>query len=152
MAPDLEFVFEVQAAVGGVPVELGETSLGRRRIIPISNGAVAGPRLNGAILPGGVDWQLIRPDGVAEIEARYVLQATDGALISVVNRGLRHGPPEIMQHLIEGQPVDSGAYYFRTTPEFEVAAGPHDWLTRSIFIGIGVREPKEVRIWVFSVR
>jgi hypothetical protein len=96
MTVDLEFAFEVQASVG-IPIELGETQFGRRRIVPIESGMVSGPRLDGVILPGGADWQLIRRDGVAEIEARYTLQADDGALIAVINRGVRHGPPDVMR-------------------------------------------------------
>jgi hypothetical protein len=151
MEAGLEFVFEVRAEVGQ-PVKLGETPHGRRRIIPIARGTVSGPRLSGAVLSGGADWQLIRADGVAEIEARYTIQADDGALISVVNRGLRHGPPEVMRRLIAGEKVDPESYYFRTAPVFEVAAGPHDWLMRSLFVGAGIREPHDVRIKVFAVR
>lgn len=150
MTPTLEFAFEVEAKVGA-PLELGQAPLGRRRVIPIESGVVRGPRLNGVVLPGGADWQIIRADGVAQIEARYTLRAEDGALISVVNAGLRHAPPEIMQRLIAGQPVDPNSYYFRTSPVFEVAAGPHEWLTRSIFVGVGIRNPADVRIRVFAV-
>ena len=32
------------------------------------------------VLPGGGDWQTIRDDGVAELEARYTLRTDDGAL------------------------------------------------------------------------
>jgi hypothetical protein len=149
MDPTLEFQFEVCAMVGAA-MELGETARGRRRIIPIERGIVTGPKLSGTVLPGGADWQLIRTDGVAEIEARYTIRAHDGALISVVNRGLRHGPPEVMRKLIAGERVDPAAYYFRTAPVFEVAAGPHDWLMRSLFLGVGIREPREVRIQVFA--
>ena len=151
MSVDLDFVFEVEAKVAA-PQELGQTPLGRRRIIPIEAGVVRGPRLNGIVLPGGADWQIIRADGVAQIEARYTIRADDGALISVVNCGLRHGPPDVMQRLIAGEPVDPSSYYFRTTPVFEVAAGPHDWLCRSVFIGVGTRNPQDVRIRVFAVR
>jgi hypothetical protein len=151
MDSKLEFVFEIEAKVGA-PLELGQTPLGRRRVIPIESGVVRGPGLNAIVLPGGADWQIIRADGIAQIEARYTIQADDGALISVVNCGLRHGPPEIMQRLIAGEEVDPASYYFRTTPVFEVASGPHDWLCRSVFVGVGTRHPCDVRIRVFAVR
>jgi hypothetical protein len=121
MTAMLQFRFEVYADVSPA-IELGETVHGRRRIIPIERGTVTGPSLTGILLRGGADWQLIRNDGVAEIEARYTIRASDGTLISVVNRGLRHGPPEIMSRLIAGEPVDPSSYYFRTAPVFEVAA------------------------------
>ena len=55
-------------------VVVGHGPTGERRIVPILGGTVVGPRLSGDILPGGADYQLIRPDGVAEIEARYTLR------------------------------------------------------------------------------
>lgn len=144
------FVFEARVDVG-VPQELGETAAGRRRVVPIVGGTFAGPRLAGTIMPGGADWQLIRPDGVAELDARYWLRTDDGAGIAVVNRALRRGPAEVMAKLAAGEPVDPALYYFRGTPAFQAPAGRHDWLNGSIFIAEGVREPKRVVIRVFEV-
>ena len=148
--PALEFVFRLDVTVAA-PLELGPTHLGRRRVIPITGGTITGPRLKGRVLPGGADWQVIRADGTAELDARYTLEADDGALISVVNRGLRHGPPEIVAKLIAGAAVDPSTYYFRCTPAFETAAPAHQWLTRSIFVATGVRHPDRVEIAVYAV-
>ena len=148
--PRLDFVFALDVRVASA-LELGESHLGRRRVIAITGGTVAGPRLSGVVLPGGADWQVIRPDGVAELEARYTLQADDGAFIGVINRGLRHGPAAVMQRLLAGEPVDPAAYYFRCTPVFETAAAAHQWLTRTIFIGSGARHADRVAINVFAV-
>jgi len=150
-APALDFAFALRVAVAPA-LELGSTHLGRRRVIAITGGTVAGPRLNGVVLPGGADWQVIRGDGVAELEARYMLQADDGGLIAVVNRGLRHGPDAVMRKLIAGEPVDPGAYYFRCTPVFETAAPAHQWLTRTVFVARGARHPDRVEISVYAVR
>ena len=76
------------------PLDLGDVGKGRRRIVPISGGEFSGPVLRGTVLPGGADWQIMRSDGVAELEARYTLRTDDGALIDVRNVALRHGPPE----------------------------------------------------------
>jgi hypothetical protein len=150
MSPTTEFAFDLQATVD-TPQEVGDTPAGKRRFIPITGGRFAGPRLKGIVMPGGADAQVIRPDGVTDLVARYTLKAEDGTLIYVVNRGLRHGPPEIMQRLMRGEAVDPASYYFRTTPSFEVAAGPHDWLNRSIFVGIGARYAAEVHVRYFRV-
>src|SRR5437763_893594 len=91
-APTLEFVFEVIATLAP-PLEIGRTAQGERRIIPIAGGTFAGPGINGRVLPVGADWQLIRPDGVTELDARYTVETSAGALICVSNRGIRHGPP-----------------------------------------------------------
>ncbi len=148
--PVLDFAFALSVEVAA-PLELGSTHLGRRRIIAISGGRVAGPRLSGTVLPGGADWQIIRLDGVTELEARYTLRADDGGLVSVVNRGLRHGPEAVMKKLIAGEPVDPATYYFRCMPVFETAAPAHQWLTRTVFIASGARHPDRVEIDVFAV-
>ena len=92
------------------PQELGDTPLGRRRIIAITGGRFSGARLSGRVLPGGADWQVIRSDGVADLDARYTLETNDGALIYVHNRGYRHGPPEILKKLISGEDVNPSLY------------------------------------------
>jgi len=81
------------------PLLVGEGPYGERRIINITGGAFAGPRLSGRVLPGGADWQIIRKDGIAELTARYTLKTNDGALIYITNWGLRHGPKDVMERL-----------------------------------------------------
>jgi hypothetical protein len=146
----LDFAFPLSVQVAP-PLELGQTHLGRRRIIAITGGSVAGPRLDGVVLRGGADWQIIRADGVAELEARYTLRAADGGLISVTNRGLRHGPEAVLNKLLAGEPVDPAAYYFRCAPLLETAAPAHQWLTRTLFVASGARHPDRVEIDVFAV-
>jgi hypothetical protein len=103
---------------------------------------VSGPLLQGRVVPGGADWQVVRPDGVLSIEAKYTLEADDGSLIMVTNRGLRHGPPEVIEKLTRGEAIDPSQYYFRTTAEFEAPLGSrHVWLNRAIFVGVAQRTP-----------
>jgi len=132
--------------------ELGETPLGRRRIIPITGGSFRGERLAGRVLPGGADWQFIRSDGVAELDARYTLETEDRALIYVRNFGYRHGPAEVIQRLAAGEPVDPALYYMRTTPRFETGAERYQWLNRIICVATGARRAAAVELEVFEVR
>ncbi|MGY6566067.1 MAG: DUF3237 domain-containing protein [Halomonadaceae bacterium] len=148
--PELEHVTTLNVLVDG-PLEIGELSSGRRRIIPISGGSFEGPKLVGEVLGGGADWQLIRHDGCAEIMARYTLRTREGSLIEVENGGVRHAPEPIMERLIRGEPVDPDQYYFRTAPRFQTADPALAWLTRDLFIGRGIREPGRVRIQVYRV-
>ena len=97
--PDLEFVYE---ATGDLepPVPIGRTYDGTRRIIPIvGGGRVEGPKIKGKLVGNAADWQLIRHDGVTVADAIYALQTDDGVVIQIRNRGLRHGPPEVMARL-----------------------------------------------------
>jgi hypothetical protein len=136
----------------GPAQELGDTPRGRRRIIPITGGVFAGDRLSGEVLPGGADWQIVRPDGVALLDARYTLRTRDGALILVVNTGVRHGPPDVLAQLARGADVDPALYYFRTTPLFETAAPHYAWLNNLVAVGSGVRRADAVVIAFYEVR
>ena len=148
--PGLELAFAARVRVGP-PHELGPVPGGIRRIVPILGGEVSGPRLQGSVLPGGADWQVVQEDGLTQLTARYTLQAADGTLISVVNHGLRHGPPDVIRRMLAGQPVEPGSYYFRATPVFEVRPGPHDWLLRHIFLCTGARRPDRVELSFYAV-
>lgn len=150
VTPSLVHAFDVQATVAA-PIEVGDTAFGARRIVPILSGSVSGPRLSGKLLEGGVDYQLIRADGLAEIHARYIIETDRGARVYVENTGIRHGPPEAMARLRRGEPVDPALIYFRTVPRFETAAAELGWLQRSIFICAGARFPERVELRVFEI-
>ena len=132
--------------------DLGETPLGRRRIIGITGGKFTGTRLSGRILPGGADWQVIRSDGVAYLDARYTLETDDGALIYVNNKGYRHGPKEVIERMARGEAVDPGLYYMRATPWFETSAPRYAWLNRAICVATGARRPAAVELDIFEVK
>jgi hypothetical protein len=132
--------------------ELGHSPLGRRRIINITGGRFSGERLSGRVLPGGADWQVIRTDGVADLDARYTLETNDGALIYVHNKGYRHGPPDVLKKLSSGQDVDPSLYYMRTTPWFETGDARYAWLNRIVCVGTGARRPAAVELEIFEVQ
>ena len=149
-APELAFVCEIRAAVTD-PVEVGRTPAGLRRIVDISEGTFEGPLMRGTILPGGADWQILRSDGLAELQAHYVLKTDDGVLIQVRNRGLRHGPEEVLRRIAAGDHVDPAEYYFRAAPVFEAPEGRYDWLNRSVFVATAERQARFVIVRVFRV-
>lgn len=133
------FAFEAHVTVAS-PLVIGDATIGLRRVIPITGGTVSGPRLKGRVVPGGADWQVVRPDGVLALEAKYTLESHDGVLIMVTNRGMRHGPPAVIERLSRGEPVDPSEYYFRTSAEFEAPANSsYAWLNRAVFVGIAAR-------------
>lgn len=150
MKPTLTAVCELRVKVGPAQ-ELGEFGGGRRRVVPITGGEVVGERLNGVILPGGADWQTLRPDGVAVLQARYTLRTEDGAVIGVVNTGLRQASPAVTERMAAGERVDPSQYYFRASPVFEVGPGPYQWLTTRLFVSAGDRLPDQVRLVVYEV-
>ena len=151
LEPLLEFVFEARVKVDP-PLMLGEVDGAQRRIVPIASGVVDGPRLRGEVLAGGADWQIVRPDGLTQVLARYVIRADDGTMISVVNRGVRRASPDVIRRLLAGERVDPKLVYFRCVPTFEVGAGPHRWLTENMFVTAGKRAPDSVDIRFYVVR
>ena len=134
------------------PQELGGTPQGRRRIINITGGSFRGARLSGRVLPGGADWQVIRADGVADLDARYTLETSDGALIYVRNHGYRHGPADVLKKLAAGEDVDPSLYYMRTSPLFETGDPRYAWLNRLICVGTGARRKSSVELEVFEIK
>src|SRR3954454_951543 len=116
-AVDLRFVMELRVEIDPA-LDVGTTPHGLRRVIPIIGGTFEGPDLRGTVLPGGADWNLTRPDGVAEIWARYTLQTDDGVLIAIIDAGL----------LV---PQADGSRLARTVPQFEVAGEQYAWLRRT---------------------
>jgi hypothetical protein len=121
MTPELELVMTLRVEIAP-PLVIGEVGGGLRRVIPITGGAFEGPQIRGEVLPGGADWNLTRPDGVAEVWARYTLRADDGTLIGIVNAGLVVPQPD-------------GSRLARTVPQFEVAGEQYSWLRRGVFVG-----------------
>jgi len=150
-APQLAFIFAAKVAVDP-PLDFGDVAKGRRRVVPIAGGTFSGPDLRGEVLPGGADWQIVRSDGVAELEARYTLRTDDGALIYVRNIALRHGPAEVMAALAAGQPVDPGSYYFRGATFFETSAARYAWMARHIIVCTGAREEARVMLKFYRLR
>jgi hypothetical protein len=139
--PAVELVFTIFATIEGV-LAVGETSTGQIRAIPITGGEIVGERFGGRVIPGGADWQRTRPDGVTEIEATYAIEASDGTLVKVVNRGL----------IVRAEGDAPG--YFRTAIEFTAPQGPHQWLNEAIFLcsaGGAEGRPGTVQVDVYKL-
>jgi hypothetical protein len=149
-APKTRYAFSIKARVGPIQ-DLGQTARGHRRIIDILGGEVAGPMLDGEILPGGADWQIVRPDGTIEVVARYTIRSKAGALIYVQNEGLRVASPEILARMSRGELVPYDSYHFRTAPRFETSEPSLKHLERATFVGVAARTPDRVAIGFHEV-
>ncbi len=145
-----EPIFRIHAELAEI-MSLGVTPFGERRVINILGGRVEGARLSGRILPGGADWQIVCPDGMADIHARYTIEADSGGRVLVDSKGVRHGPPELMAKLARGEAVAAELYYFRTAMRFETSDAGLAWMNRTLCLARGAREPNAVRLDVFEV-
>ena len=149
-APAMRFAFAIKARVAPIQ-DLGQTARGHRRIVDILGGEAQGPKFTGTILPGGADWQIVRPDGTIEVVARYTIKAASGALVYVQNDGLRVASPEIVARMSRGESVPFDSYRFRTAPRFETSAPDLKWLEQSTFVGVAARTPDRVAIGFHEV-
>jgi Protein of unknown function (DUF3237) len=149
-APTLTYAFSMRATLAP-PVEQGEIDGKRKRFIAVTGGEIYGPRLRGTVLSGGGDWQAIGPNGLTEVMARYSIRAADGTVIGVTNAGVRTASVDVIEQLAAGKDVDPGLYYFRTSPTFDVRAGPHEWMRRMLFVARGIRKPDHVIIDFYTV-
>jgi hypothetical protein len=152
MEPVLQtrYVFTITAHIGSV-TSAGDIGTGVRRIIPITGGEVKGQDVNGKVCAFGADFQIIRPNELIELEAKYAFATDDGAVIYVENRGIRFGPVELLQKLKRGEPVDPKLIYFRTVPKFETGSEKYRWLMESIFVGSAARHADRVVVDVHQV-
>jgi hypothetical protein len=152
MTPVLQtrYVFTLTVHIGDVTTA-GETGHGVRRIIPITGGTVKGDDINGKVCPFGADFQVIRPNELIELEAKYAFETDDGAVVYVENKGMRFGPVDLLQKLKRGEPVDPKLIYFRTVPKFETGHEKYRWLMENLFIGSAARHADRVIIDVHQV-
>lgn len=126
----LQVAFDKMLDIGAVPA-------GRRRIAPILGGTFEGERLKGAVLPGGADWVINRPDGVMVVDVRLTLETDDKALIYLTYQGRFVAAPETMKRFNRGALLEDHEYSLRVIPRFECGAPRYAWLNDVIAVGSG---------------
>jgi hypothetical protein len=104
---------------------LGESKRGTRRIVPILGGTFSGAKIRGEVMPGGEDWQSVRPDGDTELYARYLVKTEDGYLIQVINQVLIHDRKET-----------NAVPYIKSVIDLEAPLdSPYEYLNHAIYLG-----------------
>jgi Protein of unknown function (DUF3237) len=113
----LDFAFQIEARFDE-PHEF-RTLRGGRVYQSIIGGIVSGPKLQGKVYPdSGGDYDFRRPDGIADVNARFMLNASDGEWIYISHSGY---------HRADG--------YYRVMAFCDAEAdGPHAWLNDSVLI------------------
>jgi hypothetical protein len=150
MTPRFEFLMSLAVDVGEV-VSMGPGPLGERRVIGILGGTFEGPGMRGEVLPGGADWQIVRKDGVLDLDARYALKEQGGGLIRVVSQGYRHGSSGVLAALARGEDVDPVTYFFRTIMRFETGAPYLEALNKTIAVATAERKAKQVLLTAYKL-
>ncbi|MDZ7904787.1 MAG: DUF3237 domain-containing protein [Cypionkella sp.] len=123
---------------------LGVGPNGARFIVPILGGVFRGgpgfEKLRGTVPAGGADRQVLRPDGIKELDAQYEMSVDDGTVLTIRNRVL----------------VDetvAGPRYALSRIHVVAPQGDWDWLNRRLFVGtLQTARPKRaaviVRAWL----
>jgi len=120
--PKVEFAFEARITLAPATV-VGATATGQRQYIPITGGRIAGPKLQGRVIPGGWDFQNRLASGCFSMTADYFLEAEDGTVIHILNESF---------NCAMGGP-DGPRSYFR--PRFDAPVeSAHAWLNSSSFV------------------
>lgn len=105
---------------------LGPSPKGERFIVPILGGAFySGPGvtgLSGTVLPGGADRQLLRADGVKELDALYEMQTDAGHVLTVHNKVIVDEARKPERYAMSVISI--------TAPD-----GPVAWLNRKLILG-----------------
>ena len=147
--PGLEAALEVDARLG--PLEdHGVTRAGHRRVVAVAGGRVSG-LFDAEILPGGADWQIVRPDGAVEIDTRYSARTAAGEHVHFRTAGVRSGPPDVLAALLRGEDVDPASYYFRVAVYLETSAPRLAFLERSLFVASALRGADSVSYTAYRV-
>jgi hypothetical protein len=132
--------------------DLGSFPLGARRLVTFAGGTFTGrDGLTGTIARGGVDWQIMRPDGVLEIDAHYLLRTDADEPIEVRSIGLRKASPEVAARIAAGEPVDPSEYYFRSHVRLSTSAPRLAWMNDLLAVATGERRRDTVRVDVHEL-
>ncbi len=155
MTPKLEFSFRIEIQVTQPIVVSQDKQWGKRQLIPIESGTVTGA-IEGEVLPGGIDSQIIDKDGLCRLSARYAVKTRQGDTFYIENNGIRRIPQQ-WRHLLFSD--DMGFFneiptediYFKTTPSFEVYSDTLKWLTESLFVCSAQRSATGVFLDMYKV-
>ena len=149
-ATGLDLVFRADVLVGDVE-DHGVTRAGHRRVIPILGGRLS-HGVDAEVLPGGADWQVVHDDGVLEIDTRYTARTAGGGLLHLRTRGIRSGPPEVLEALLRGAPVAASDYYFRIVVSIETSVPELRKLQDSLIVAAAARGADRVVYDAYRVR
>lgn len=152
--PELELAFRVRLDFAEGPRTRFQpaTASFTRGFVGLAGGEVSGPRLSAKVVPGsGGDWPRMWESGLVEFEAHYMLEAEDGTPIYIHNRGIAWSDPQLMAKIEAGETVAESENYVRITPRFEAPAGPHEWLCRTIFVGVAERRGNSTHFDYYAV-
>jgi hypothetical protein len=151
--PQMEYAFTIAIELTKARYVKPSNMGAMRGAVYAASGSIEGPGVKGVVVPmSGGDWPLVRPDGVIDFDARYLLEMDDGSIIYLQNRGFRWAnTPEIAAKMTRNEPADPSEYYMRVSPKFDAPEGPYGWMGKYVFVGVAEKIPGANRIHYFKV-
>jgi len=152
-APKFEFAFTVGITLTKPKIVRPSNMGAERWAVWAEEGWFEGPDIRGKVIPmSGGDYPLLRPNGVIDFDARYLLETDDGHVIYLQSRGYRWArTPEVAEKMWRNEDVGPDDYYMRVSPKFDVPEGKYDWLGKHVFVGVAEKIPGANRIHYFKV-
>ncbi|AXV09015.1 hypothetical protein DVS28_a4349 [Euzebya pacifica] len=111
---------------------------GERLLVPVTGGELSTASWRAVVL-GGVDRALRRPDGSMRLDVTLELRGDDAAAMTLRYHGIRVGDPAALRALEDGAPVSTGAYTLHVAGVLEHAGAPD--LDARVVVGTGTRPP-----------
>lgn len=133
--PKLDHIMSYTAQLAD-PEVVGPTPEGIRVNFYVTGGAVTGPRLTGKLRPVGADWLIIRPDGMAVLDVRAIVETTDAALIYVQYHGTIDLGMNGYDQFLQGVVPPSGTV-IRTSPRMITSDARYLWVNRLHCVALG---------------
>lgn len=146
-------LFSLTAFVAPI-LDLGECPAGTRRVVPILGGSFSGERLSGKLLQGGSDLQLVRADGVAELNVHAALETDAGDRILLRGLAIRHAKSVAQEkNTITKDKISKNQelVYFREAMIFETSSKNISWMNNFLALATGRRLDDRVLLEVFEI-
>lgn len=132
------------------PLDIGDTTHGKRLVANITGGAFEGKRLTGTVCSSGADWIVIDSENLGHIDVRIVLQTNDGAYIYVQYTGFLEYNNKFVTAALSGGETKIGDSYFLSQLRFETGAEKYKWLNRVLGVGEGRVYPGGIEYQVYE--
>jgi hypothetical protein len=132
LVPEFSFTASLKA-----PLEFGVGPFGARIYFEVTGGRAEGERFRAEVVPGGGDWLLVGPDGLARLDVRAAFRTDDGALVYAQYTGVLELNDDVTNALATAGSTAMDDQYFRTTPRFETGDERYAWMQQSVFVSVG---------------
>jgi hypothetical protein len=151
---ELEYEMTYCQTIDGPLGKTTGSALGERICWQITSATLRGPRINATASTPGADWMRLGRDGFRRQDHRVQLLTDDGELILFrYDLALVQASDAYLAALETGAATRFEDQYIRIAPQFEVPAGPYEWLTQSLFLGRGrLSAHKEITYEIYRVR